>query len=120
MAEHNDVGKKGEELALDFLQKKGYIILDQNWRSGKNEIDIVMQDGPCLVIVEVKTRTSTWAGEPEVFVDRKKQRLLIRAANAYVLRKNISDEVRFDIVSVVKKTENPVITHIQDAFYPTL
>jgi len=120
MAEHNETGKKGENMALEFLQKKGYRILEQNWQLGRNEIDIVARDGDTIVIVEVKTRSSNWAGEPEAFVDRKKQRLLVRAANAYVLRKNIQEEVRFDIIAILTGEENARINHIPDAFYPTL
>jgi putative endonuclease len=120
MAEHNEFGKAGEEIAADFLIRKGYKILAKNWRSGKNEIDIIALVGETLVVVEVKSRHSNYAGEPEMAVTRDKQRALIRAANAYLNRNGMENEVRFDIVSVlvVKGQEN--IQHIEDAFYPTL
>jgi putative endonuclease len=120
MAEHNDLGKRGEELAAEYLAKKGYRILEKNWRMGRNEIDIIAMDGKFLVVAEVKTRTSAAFGEPEMAVTREKQRALIRAANTYVRYKNIHSEVRFDILSVIISKSSEQIHHIEDAFYPTL
>jgi putative endonuclease len=120
MAEHNDIGKAGEVLAQKHLKEKGYIILETNWRHGKDEIDIIAIDGKFLVIVEVKTRQSNWLGEPEISVNRDKQRFLVRAADIYIQRHNIDKETRFDIVSVLLKNEKATINHIVDAFYPTL
>jgi putative endonuclease len=120
MAEHNDLGKRGEEIATGYLEKKGYQILEKNWRQWKNEIDVIAMDGKYLVIVEVKTRQSNYFGEPETAVTRDKQRTLIRAANAYVRYKNINCEVRFDILSIVISKSSEHIHHIVDAFYPTL
>ena len=118
MAEHIELGKKGEEIALRHLAAKKYRILETNWRLGKNEIDIIARDGKYLVVVEVKTRQSNFFAEPETSVTREKQRALIRAANAYVRLKNINDEVRFDIVSVLVSNDKEEINHIEDAFYP--
>ncbi len=118
MAEHNDTGKKGEEIAADYLKSKGYKILDTNWRKGPLELDIVASIGNQIVVAEVKTRHSTFAGEPETAVNRDKQRKLVRAANAYVQFRNISEEVRFDIISILISGENVTIHHIEDAFYP--
>jgi len=120
MAEHNDLGKKGEEIAAGYLEKKGYQILEKNWRQWKNEIDVIAMDGKYLVIIEVKTRQSNYFGEPETAVTRDKQRALIRAANAYVRYKNINCEVRFDILSIIVSKTSEHIHHIVDAFYPTL
>ncbi|MCD4746349.1 MAG: YraN family protein [Bacteroidales bacterium] len=120
MAEHIETGKKGEEIALGFLKKKGYKIIATNWRFGKDEIDIITIDNDCLVIVEVKTRRSNYFGEPEIAVTKKKQKFLIRAANAYIIQKDIDIETRFDIISIIIKTEKYTINHIEDAFYPTL
>ena len=120
MAEHNDLGKKGEEIAAGYLRKKGYRILEKNWRQWRNEIDVVAMDGKCLVIIEVKTRQSNFFGEPEMAVTRDKQKALIRAANAYVRYKNVDCEVRFDILSVIISKTTEKIHHIEDAFYPTL
>jgi putative endonuclease len=120
MAEHNDIGKAGENLAQKFLKENGYSILETNWRHGKDEIDIIATDGKCLVVVEVKTRQSNRLGEPEVSVNRDKQRFLVRAADAYIQRHNIDLETRFDIISILLKNEKATINHIVDAFYPTL
>jgi putative endonuclease len=120
MSENIDLGRQGEDLAADFLVKKGYRILEKNWRQWRNELDIIAMDGKFLVIVEVKTRQSTVFGEPETAVTRDKQRTLIRAANAYIRSKHIENEVRFDIISVIISKTSEQIHHIEDAFYPTL
>lgn len=120
MAEHNDIGKTGEILAQKYMAENGYSILETNWRHGKDEIDIIATDGKFLVIAEVKTRQSNRLGEPELSVNRDKQRFLVRAADAYVQRHNISMETRFDVVSVLLKSEKATINYIADAFYPTL
>jgi putative endonuclease len=120
MAEHNETGKKGEEIAADFLKELGYKILEINWRSGKNEIDIIAMDGSILVVAEVKTRQSNAFGEPEVAVTRDKQRSLIRAANNYILKNRIEAEVRFDIIAILMGKKGETVHHIIDAFYPLL
>lgn len=119
MAEHNDLGNKGEELAIGHLRGLGYTILATNWRCQKDEIDIVARDGNTLVIAEVKTRTSNYFGEPETFVDRNKQKFLVRAANEYIRLNNFNGETRFDIVSIVMaEGKQPRLNHLKDAFYP--
>ena len=118
MAEHNDFGKLGEELAVDYLTGKGYEILERNWRNIHKEIDIIAKDGKFLVIVEVKTRQTDEYGEPDIAVTRKKQRMLIAAANAYITRNKLDVETRFDIISIILKDSEPVIEHIEDAFLP--
>ena len=118
MAEHNDFGNLSEELAVNYLVGKGYEILERNWRNIHKEIDIIAKDGKFLVIVEVKTRQTDEYGEPDIAVTRKKQRLLIAAANAYISRNNMDVETRFDIISIIFKDGEPVIDHIEDAFLP--
>ena len=120
MAEHNDFGRKGEDIAVKYLEKKGYKILERNWTLGRNEIDIIARDGKYIVVAEVKSRHSNFAGEPETAVTRDKQRSLIRAADAYINKMKLSEEVRFDIVSVLVVNGAEKINHIMDAFYPTL
>jgi putative endonuclease len=120
MAEHNELGKLGEELALEYLRRKGYTIMATNWRAGHNEIDIVARDKDVLVIVEVKSRRSNVFAEPEYAVNLEKQRSLIRAANAYIFRNNVQEETRFDIIAIILKDDQPQINHLVDAFYPTL
>ena len=118
MAEHNDIGIKGEELACVYLEGKSYTILEKNWCFGKEEIDIIAQQNDILVVVEVKTRTGSFFGEPEEFVIRQKQKHLIKAINAYIEKTNIDFEVRFDIIGVIFTGKNHRINHIEDAFHP--
>ena len=118
MAKHLELGKLGEELAVQLLIDKGYEIVERNWRSNHKEIDIIAKDGAVLVIVEVKTRKSDDYGEPDVAVTNRKQHLLISAANAYLYSHAIDANTRFDIISIVFNNEEPVISHIEDAFLP--
>lgn len=120
MGQTQKTGKRGEELAADFLTAKGYKVLEVNWRFYQYEIDIVAESGDELIIVEVKTRKSLYAGTPEVAVNKQKQRTLIRAANNYVNFNNIDLDVRFDIISVIISGEEHMVYHIEDAFYPLL
>jgi len=118
MAENIDFGNLGEELAVNYLVGKGYEILERNWRNIHKEIDIIAKNGRFLVIVEVKTRRTDEYGEPDIAVTRKKQRLLISAANSYIFRNHLDVETRFDIISIIFKNGVPVIDHIEDAFLP--
>lgn len=117
MAEHNDLGKFGEELAVDFLEKNGYEILETNWVFDKAEIDIIAQKNGILVVVEVKTRSSLDFGLPQEFVKPKKIQLLLKAVNEYITQNDLDVEVRFDIIAIHKEGENFNIEHIEEAFY---
>ena len=118
MAEHNDFGKLGEEIAANYLEGKGYEMVERNWRNTHKEIDIIAKDGETLVMVEVKTRQTDEYGNPDIAVTKKKQRLLIAAANAYLFKNKLDVETRFDIISIIFKDGEPVIEHIEDAFLP--
>lgn len=120
MAKHNELGKLGEELARKHLRNKGYQIQEVNWHYGREEIDIIALDGEMLVIVEVKTRATADFGEPEFAVNRRKQRILVKAAEAYILEKDLDIETRFDIISVIVTPKQKHLHHIEDAFYPTM
>ena len=105
MAEHNELGKWGEELAAKYLEQKGYVIRDRDWRQGKLDLDIVAvaDDGETVVFVEVKARKTNAFGQPEQAVDAKKIKRL----------------ARFDIVSIIgDQKEAQTIEHIVDAFNP--
>ncbi|MFD1603414.1 YraN family protein [Flavobacterium artemisiae] len=121
MAEHNELGKKGEELAVSHLKENGYKILQRNWVFQKAEIDIIAQKKSILAIVEVKTRSSLDFGAPQDFVKPKKIQLLIKAVNAYIndREKDFEEdlEIRFDIVAIHKNGESFAIEHLTDAFY---
>ena len=120
MATHLDLGRTGESLAKAHLEGKGYEILDENWTHGKLEVDLIALQKGVIIFIEVKTRTGNGFGEPEDFVDARKQRLLVDAADEYIYLMNHQGEVRFDIVSVLfDKQNNHVLKHIEDAFWPT-
>jgi putative endonuclease len=112
------IGEKGEQLALKILRNKGYKILEKNWRFQKKEIDIIAQDGDLIVFVEVKTRQLSEYVEPDFAVGKRKQSLLIKAADAYLVNNNLDNEARFDIVSIVIFPGGTEAEHIIDAFYP--
>jgi len=116
MAKHNELGALGEALAVEFLQKSKYKIVERNWRFKKAEIDIIAQKNNVLAIVEVKTRSSNYFGNPQDFVNQKKIKLLVEAVNEYVNAKNLDVEVRFDIVAITKSQNNFDIEHLEAAF----
>jgi putative endonuclease len=117
VAEHNELGKKGEELAVEYLRENGYEILDRNWIFQKAEIDIIAQKDNFLAVIEVKTRSSLDFGLPQEFVKPKKIQLLIKAVNAYINDREIDFEIRFDIIAIYKNGETFAVEHITDAFY---
>ena len=121
MAIQQEVGKRGEQVASDYLTAKGYKILERNWYFRKKEIDIIAEKDDFLVIIEVKSRSVGFREDPRDAVNMKKQKFLIQAANAYVNKFNIDQEVRFDIITVVFLNDHEYkLIHIDDAFYPTL
>ena len=117
MAEHYDLGREGEKMAKDYLVKKGYIILEVNYRHLKAEVDIIARKGASLVAVEVKTRSTSDFGNPQDFVKPKQIQRLVRAVNHYVNLKDLDVEVRFDIISIIKNKLGTRIEHLEDAFY---
>jgi putative endonuclease len=114
------LGQKGEDKAVEFLEKKGYKILHRNWKSPGNEIDIIAENEEYIVFVEVKTRTSGYLMEPQSAVNREKRRSIQNAADTYIKRYEIDKQGRFDIIKVIAKGDSLEIDHIPDAFYPTL
>jgi len=118
MAKHNQIGKEGEQIALDYIKKKNYKVLHTNWRYYNKEIDIVAIDNKTLAIIEVKTRTSSDFNLPEQTVSLQKQKFLIEAANAYVETFNVDLEIRFDIISITINNKKQKIDHLEDAFFP--
>ncbi|MDT0557916.1 YraN family protein [Ichthyenterobacterium sp. W332] len=117
MAKHNELGKKGEQLAVDFLLKKGYNIVERNYRFDKAEVDIIAQLKDTLAIIEVKTRSTTDFGNPQDFVKPKQIKNLVKAVDEYVNVNSLDVEVRFDIIAIVKQHNNYNIEHLENAFY---
>ena len=120
MAQHNDFGKWGEDLAVHYLSEKGYAILERDWRYGHKDIDIIAISDDTLVFVEVKTRRNDTLMRPEQSVDWKKIKNITLAANHYVKMNGIDLQIRFDIISIVAKgTDGKCsIDHIESAFLP--
>lgn len=121
MDQHLQTGALGEELACRYLERKGYRILERNWRFGHKEVDIIAQWGETLVIAEVKTRGVGNHISARDSVAQEKQEHLIRAANAYVRKHALDLEVRYDILALDLKADGGyTIEHIPSAFYPQL
>jgi len=118
MAEHNDLGKKGEDIAVEYLKSRGYEIVERNYKFNNKEIDIIAQDRNYLVIVEVKSRTSNIVDNLEELITEQKQKFLIEAADNYIKENNIDTEARFDVVIVKFFITSHVIKHIRNAFEP--
>ena len=121
MAKHIETGKKGETLAVEYLEKLGYQILEINWRHRRAEVDIIAKDGEILVFVEVKTRSDDFFGNPAAFVTRKKERFMSDAANVYMAEIGHLWEIRFDIIGIVLWSADRIeLRHFKDAFFPGL
>ncbi|MEO1261937.1 MAG: YraN family protein [Bacteroidota bacterium] len=121
MAKHLAKGKKGEEIAVTYLEENGFQILETNWRHKKLEVDIIAMDDQTLVFVEVKTRSTAIYGRPEEFVDAAKEKHLARAAAAYMVKINHDWAIRFDVVAILLNDKNNMqLNHIKDAFFPGL
>ena len=119
MAEHNDLGRWGEEVAATYLQRKGYTVIEQDWKSGHRDLDIIAlnETKNTLVFVEVKTRRNQMFTDPVDAVGYQKIRNLQQAANHYVKYRRIDLDIRFDIITVVGTPDmEPDISHIEDAF----
>ncbi len=117
MAKHNQLGREGENAACNYLQQKGYQILERNYRYHRNEVDIIATYEDKLVVVEVKSRSSDYFGDPEDFVSNTQIKSIVNVIDAYIQQRDIDIEVRFDIVSITKTSKNLQINHIEDAFY---
>ena len=116
MAQHNDLGKKGEQLAVDFLQQKGFTVLERNYRFQKAEVDIIIQKEDLICAVEVKTRSTPEFGNPQDFVKPKQIQQLVKAMDYYINENDLDVELRFDIVAIIKNKLGTRIEHLEDAF----
>ncbi len=117
MAEHNELGKKGEQLAVDFLLKNNYKIIERNYRFDRAEVDIIAKKDAILAIVEVKTRSTKDFGNPQDFVKPKQIKNLVKAVDEYINENDLDLEVRFDIIAIVKEKNGYDIEHLENAFY---
>lgn len=121
MAQHNELGRWGEEKAAAYLETQGYRIVERDWKAGRRDLDIVAVDTAenVLAVVEVKTRRNEFYMDAAASVDYRKVRNLTLAANYYVKSHYIDLPVRFDIITVVGTSDDDVkIDHIKEAFLP--
>jgi putative endonuclease len=116
MAAHNELGKNGENLAVEFLLKKGYEIVSRNFIYQKAEVDIIARKGSTLAIIEVKTRSTPDFGNPQEFVKAKQIQNLVKAVDHFVDEHDLDVEVRFDIVAIIKNKAGTRLEHLEDAF----
>lgn len=113
------IGRRGEELAIEFLVRQRYRILERNYRKSFGEVDIIARDKNTLVFIEVKTRQSTRFGTPFEAVDIRKQRQLSRIAQEYLQSHDSADvSARFDVIAVRldRGSRLVAIDHLQNAF----
>lgn len=115
MAEHNQFGQEGENLAVTYLKSKGHVVLAVNFRFGRDEIDVISKSGNIIVFTEVKSRSNYAGGLPEMAVSKQKQKRIARVAQHFIEKNNFSGEIRYDIIAIVKGFP---IHHIEDAFFP--
>lgn len=118
MAEHNELGNEGEIEAQKHLLSKGYTIRHSNWVFGKLELDIVAEKDGCLIVVEVKTRSTETFEHPKEAITLRKIRNIVNATHEYIMKFDWQGETRFDIISVIPQGQRFKIEHIEDAFIP--
>ncbi len=115
-----ETGRAGEDLAAAFLEAKGYVVMDRNYRFLREEIDLVCYDeaGGIFVIVEVKARRGTGFGAPEAAVDAAKQQAIMRVTEAYMHERRLMPApIRFDVVAVTfARGGEPHVEHFMNAF----
>ena len=121
MAAHNDLGHKGEDMAAEYLQQKGYCILERNWMNkGRKELDIVAMKDDVVVFVEVKTRRQGSVTSPIEAVDIRKQRRICMAADSFMKTYRADLPCRFDVVGIIYNDQASRVEHIENAFRPRL
>lgn len=116
MAQHNDLGRKGEEMAVTHLLATGYEIVARNFMFQKAEVDIIARKDNILAVVEVKTRSTPDFGDPQDFLKKKQINRLVKAIDYFVNEHNLEVEVRFDIIAIIKNKAGTRLEHLEDAF----
>ena len=112
----NKIGRRGEDLAVNFLKEQGFTIKARNYRLGRVEVDIIASKEDLLVFVEVKVRSNNHYGTPEACVDNKQEFRYHEAANAYIAEEKWEGMVRFDTIAINLSNRNMELTHFEDAF----
>ncbi len=118
-AQNKNLGKEGERIAVEYLRKKGYRVIEENYRTRRGEIDIICEQRGSVIFVEVKTRKSMSFGRPEEAVDSRKRKKMAEIALDYLTEKHLNGRVdcRFDVVAITEKSPR-IVNHIVDAFRP--
>lgn len=120
MANHNEIGAWGEQMAQDYLRRNGYTVFEANTHIGHKEIDIIATKDNIIAFIEVKTRTSTFK-DPADAIDQKKIRRIAKAADAFLQANDIKHEPQFDIITIIGSPQGEYkLTHYPDAFMPPL
>jgi putative endonuclease len=111
------LGKQGERVAEQYLKRKGYKVVERNYRCAAGELDLIVLDRRVVVFVEVKTRTGHGFGTPLEAVEFRKQRKMIQAAQFFLTAKRLHQrDARFDVVGISWPSGEPVVEHIENAF----
>jgi len=111
------LGREGEQIAESYLKKKGYRLVERNYRCRGGELDLIALDRRVIVFVEVKTRSDDRFGPPLESVDNRKQRRMIKAALFFLSQHRLHNrDARFDVVGISFEGQQPVVEHIQNAF----
>lgn len=111
------LGQEGEDLAAGFLRKKGYKLVQRNYRCRSGEVDLIVLDRKVVVFVEVKTRSDRSFGSPFEAVEARKQKKMIGAAQYYLHEHKLHQrDARFDVVGISWQGGQPVLEHIENAF----
>jgi putative endonuclease len=115
--QHHDTGKKGEDMAVDYLQQQKFTVLHRNWRHARYEIDVIACRDNVLHIIEVKTRTSLLFGYPEESVSKKKINNLLQGARAFMVQYPQWRQVQYNILSItLLKNQPPEFFFIEDVY----
>ena len=119
MSNEQSIGQWGEEIAQSYILRKGYQIMETNFRFSHGEVDIIAMKNNMLVFIEVKTRSSDYFGHPEEFVTNRKEKYMAEVAPLYMEKIGHMWEIRFDIISIIRfGHEQYRIRHFEDAFFP--
>lgn len=120
MLSHREIGTTAEEIAQQHILKLGYRILDTNWQYGHLELDIVALENDQLVVVEVKSRNGIRYEHPSEAITNTKIKRIVDAAEAYIFKKDLNLDTRFDVITIIFFGERFELEHFKDAFYPTM
>ncbi|MDR2361551.1 MAG: YraN family protein [Prevotellaceae bacterium] len=119
MTDKQITGENGEQIAKDYLVANGFTIRQTNWRQGHKELDIIAEKNNHIHIIEVRSLSSGFFQQPYQSIGKIKQRNLIAAADAYIQRYHLMQEVQIDVISIVFYGKEHVLEYIPNAVYPT-